>query len=478
MLFNSSAFAVFFPTVTAAYFLTPHRFRWLTLLVASCVFYMAFLPAYIVVLAVLILVDYVAALLIERAAGARRRAILIVSLASNIGILAVFKYYNFAVITLNAIAAGFEGPLPIPLITWVLPIGLSFHTFQSMAYTIEVYRRRFPAERHPGIYALYVMFYPQLVAGPIERPGRLLPQFRERHLFVPDRVASGLKLMAWGLFKKVVIADRLASTVHVVYEHPELMHAPSVILAMVFFAFQIYCDFSGYSDIAIGAAEVMGFRLTTNFRRPYLARSIREFWTRWHISLSTWFRDYVYIPLGGNRHGRARWFFNLLVTFVISGLWHGANWTFVVWGALHGLYVVVGIVTAAWRDRLRSATGLSRRPRFSRPLQMGVTFSLVCAAWVFFRARSVPEALLVFSRLLDWSTLGLHDTGLSTRELALSLSLIGGLYLVELRLATDDIRDMFAAAPIWFRWPAYYALVTLILVFGVFSQSPFIYFQF
>jgi alginate O-acetyltransferase complex protein AlgI len=234
MLFNSSAFALFFPTVTAAYFLTPHRFRWLTLLVASCLFYMAFLPAYIAVLAVLILVDYVAALLIERAAGARRRAILIVSLASNIGILAVFKYYNFAVNSLNAIAAGFGGPLPIALIAWVLPIGLSFHTFQSMAYTIEVYRRRFPVERHLGIYALYVMFYPQLVAGPIERPGHLLPQFRERHLFVPDRVASGLKLMAWGLFKKVVIADRLASTVNVVYEHPELMHAPSVILAMVF----------------------------------------------------------------------------------------------------------------------------------------------------------------------------------------------------------------------------------------------------
>jgi D-alanyl-lipoteichoic acid acyltransferase DltB (MBOAT superfamily) len=478
MLFNSPAFALFFPVVTAAYFVTPQRSRWITLLVASSIFYMAFIPAYIFVLLGLILVDYVAALLIQESEGRKRLAILIVSLAANVGVLAVFKYYNFAADTLGSIAGSVERPFSMPLLAWALPIGLSFHTFQSMAYTIEVYRRRFPAERHLGIYALYVLFYPQLVAGPIERPDHLLPQFRERHTFVPERVVSGLKLMAWGLFKKVVIADRLAAAVNTVYANPELMHAPSVMLATVFFAFQIYCDFSGYSDIAIGAAEVMGFRLMTNFRRPYLARSIREFWARWHISLSTWFRDYVYIPLGGNRPGRSRWFANVLITFVISGLWHGANWTFVIWGALNGLYLVIGIVTAPWRDRLRAAAGLNGRPALARALQIATTFTLVSIAWVFFRARSVPEALLVLGRFADWSTIDLRETGLSVRELALALTLIVGLFAVELRQRTDDIRDALAASPAWIRWPAYYALVTVILVLGVFSESPFIYFQF
>jgi D-alanyl-lipoteichoic acid acyltransferase DltB (MBOAT superfamily) len=478
MLFNSSAFAVFFPTVTAAYFLTPHRFRWVTLLAASCVFYMAFIPAYVLVLFGLILVDYVAGLLIERSERGRRRAILFASLASNIGILAVFKYYNFAADTLDSIARMFRGGVSIPQLAWVLPIGLSFHTFQSMAYTIEVYRGRYPAERHLGIYALYVMFYPQLVAGPIERPEHLLPQFRERHTFLPERVTSGLKLMAWGLFKKVVIADRLAVTVNTVYATPELMHAPAVMLATVFFAFQIYCDFSGYSDMAIGAAEVMGFRLMPNFRRPYLARSIREFWSRWHISLSTWFRDYLYIPLGGSRHGRSRWFFNLLATFVISGLWHGANWTFVIWGTLNGLYLVLGIATTPVRERLRAVAGLEPESAISRWLQVATTFTLVCVAWVFFRARSVADALLVFSRLTDWSTISLFETGLSPRELALSVSLVVVLFAIERLQRTDDIRDAIGAAPVWVRWPAYYALVTVVLTLGSFSQSPFIYFQF
>jgi D-alanyl-lipoteichoic acid acyltransferase DltB (MBOAT superfamily) len=478
VLFNSSAFAVFFPAVTAVYFATPYRLRWASLLIASCVFYMAFIPAYILVLFGLILVDYVAGLLIEPSEGRRRRAILVVSLASNVGILAAFKYYNFAVRTLEPIVGIFQGAWSPPLLAWAMPIGLSFHTFQSMAYTIEVYRRRCRAERHLGVYALYVMFYPQLVAGPIERSTHLLPQFRERHLFVPERVVSGLKLMAWGLFKKVVIADRLAATVNTVYASPEAMHAPAVILATVFFAFQIYCDFSGYSDIAIGAAEVMGFRLTTNFRRPYLACSIREFWSRWHLSLSTWFRDYVYIPLGGNRPSRSRWYGNLLITFLISGLWHGANWTFVVWGALHGSYLVIGLATASLRERTRRAVGLRPESPLVVTLQTATTFALVCLAWVFFRASSVPDALIVLSRLGDWSTMSLLETGLSPRELFLTLMLVLGLYATERLQPTDDIRDSLAVAPSWVRWPAYYGLVTTILVIGVFSHSPFIYFQF
>ena len=455
MLFNSARFVVFFPTVCFAYFWTPQRWRWVTLLVASCVFYMAFIPAYILVLFGLILVDYAAALAIDASAGGRRRAMLAVSLVTNIGILVVFKYYNVG--------------------GWVLPLGLSFHTFQSMAYTIEVYRGHFPAERHLGRYALYVMFFPQLVAGPIERPVHLLPQFLERHHFDPDRATHGLKLMAWGLFKKIAIADRLSSVVDAVYTVPASQHGPSVALATVFFAAQIYCDFSGYTDIAIGCAEVLGFRLVTNFRRPYLARSIREFWWRWHISLSTWFRDYLYIPLGGNRVSLPRWACNILITFLISGLWHGANWTFVVWGGLHGCYLLAGRATEHLRDRVRPATTDRRASWPVRAMQTAFTFLLVCVGWVFFRAASVGDAFTLLSRLADWSTVDFVQNSVS---LLISATLIVALYVIEASAPNDDVTALLTGAPGWIRWSTYYGVVTATLLFGVFNQSRFIYFQF
>ena len=341
MLFNSFNFFIFFPVVTTLYFLLPHRFRWALLLGASCFFYISFIPAYILILALTILVDYYAVIQIDKSQGRRRKLFLIFSIVITCVILFIFKYFNFFNSNISSLAAFLHWNYPIKYLNIILPIGLSFHTFQSLSYVIEVYRGNQKPEKHFGIYALYVMFYPQLVAGPIERPQNLLHQFWEKHSFDYENARTGLMMMLWGLFKKVVIADRLSVYVNAVYDHPHQFTGLPVILATIFFAFQIYCDFSGYSDIAIGAARVMGFRLMTNFSYPYSSQSIGEFWKRWHISLSTWFKDYVYISLGGNRVSIRRLYFNLLITFLISGLWHGANWTFVIWGGLNGLYLIV-----------------------------------------------------------------------------------------------------------------------------------------
>lgn len=483
MLFNSPEFAIFFPVATLLYFLTPPRLRWLTLLAASCVFYMAFIPIYIMILFGLILIDYMAGLLIERARGLARRRLLWVSLVSNIGVLSVFKYYNFWIENIGGIFRLFGSSPPLPMLFIVLPIGLSFHTFQAMAYTIEVYRGHVRAERHLGLFALYIMFYPQLVAGPIERPQNLLAQIRERHErerreIDPLRVVSGLKLMAWGLFKKVVISDRLAIVVNPVYQSPTMYHGPALMVASFFFAWQIYCDFSGYSDIAVGAAEVMGFRLMTNFRRPYLARSVRDFWRRWHISLSSWFRDYVYVPLGGRRVEAPRWFANLMITFVLSGLWHGAHWRFVVWGALNGLYVVMSIITADLRQRVRHSFGLDRSPRLLNVLQTGGTFVLITITWVFFRASNLGDATFVLRHMLDFQGAGLREMSVSPIQLWIAAALLLALALFERYQASDDPRVALLGAPPWLRWSVYYGLVMIIIGLGVFDRTPFIYFQF
>jgi alginate O-acetyltransferase complex protein AlgI len=485
MLFNSFTFLIFFPVVVAVYFAIPHRFRWAWLLGASCYFYMAFIPVYILILFFTIAVDYAAGLLIENATGARRRSWLIMSLIANIGVLAVFKYFNFLNANVRAIAEVFHWPYGMPALSLVLPIGLSFHTFQAMSYTIEVYRGRQKAERHLGIYALYVMFFPQLVAGPIERPQNLIPQFYQPHEFEYDRVTSGLRRMAWGLFMKVVIADRLARYVNIVYNDPSSFHGLTLVVATLFFAFQIYCDFAGYSHIAIGAAQVMGFRLRENFNRPYLAQSISEFWSRWHISLSTWFRDYVYIPLGGNRAAKPRWYYNLFVTFLLSGLWHGANWTFVIWGALNGFYLICSLATAQLRERIALATGLAHRPRLHTIIRIGTTFTLICVAWVFFRANNLQDAITVFTQTLARPTLhqlipfALRGEGITKLEVAYSFLLIAGLVTYEVFAGRIGLPRKFLLQPAWVRWPAYYAFCMAIWLLGISTEAKaFIYFQF
>lgn len=493
MLFNSIQFIFFFVIVTALYFSVPYRYRWFLLLTVSCYFYMAFVPVYILILFGTIVIDYFAGIIIENAQGKKRKIFLVISLISNIGVLAVFKYYNFLNENLTVLLGGFKMENPIPMLSILLPIGLSFHTFQAMSYTIEVYRGNQRAEKHFGIYALYVMFYPQLVAGPIERPQNLLHQFREKHSFDYKRVTEGLKLMAWGMFKKVVIADRLSVMVDRVYDHPQNYEGIPLILATLFFAFQIYCDFSGYSDIAIGSAQVMGFKLMKNFNRPYLSKNIAEFWSRWHISLSTWFKDYLYIPLGGNRVVKWRMYYNLLLVFLVSGLWHGAKWTFIAWGALHGIYLVSGMMTKNIREKINTATGLHRFLFISKFIQASITFALVCFAWIFFRASTITDAMYVVNHLFTGLTKNFQSIlsnvdqqraeilylGQDINIFFLTFVLIGILLCVHFWQRGKNMREFISQKPNWYRWSLYFTCLLFIIYLGVFtSKQQFIYFQF
>ncbi|MGH1362028.1 MAG: MBOAT family O-acyltransferase [Calditrichia bacterium] len=483
MLFNSYDFLLFFPTVVAAYFLLPDRFRWMFLLGASYYFYMCWKAEYIVLILLSTVIDYVAALQMSRSENpVRRKSLLVLSLCANLGVLFSFKYANFFGDSINGLLNQFNIAAGVPYLDVLLPVGISFYTFQSMSYSIDVYRGEKEAETHFGKFALYVSFFPQLVAGPIERSTRLLPQFHRAVHFDWERVVSGLRLMLWGFFKKLVIADRLAIYVNEAYNQPGEVTGAALLLATYFFAFQIYCDFSGYSDIAIGTARILGFDLMNNFRQPYFSRSISEFWGRWHISLSTWFRDYLYIPLGGNRVSKQRWYVNLMAVFLISGLWHGANWTFFWWGFLHGLYLIWALVSQSYRDRFKSRMGIGATSWLNKGLQIFVTFNLVCLAWVFFRANSIQDAFYILQTIAqtDWLSIRPRDINIALGwgELLLAFAAIGFMEAVHITQATGKLEQLFTPARRSLRWAVYYTLILSILFFGVFNRSEFIYFQF
>ncbi len=493
MLFNSLQYVVFFIIVVSLYFTLSHQYRWILLLAASYYFYMCWKAEYIILIIASTLIAYVTGILMGReSARQSRKKYLVLSIATNLSLLLLFKYFNFFNDNLREIFNSFNVFYGIPAFNLLLPVGISFYTFQTLSYSIDVYRGKRPPERSLGIFALYVSFFPQLVAGPIERSTRLLPQFFEKKNFDYYRVTSGLKIMAWGMFKKVVIADRLAVVVNRVYGSPEEFTGIAILIATFFFAYQIYCDFSGYSDIAIGTARVLGFDLMTNFQRPYFAGSIRGFWRRWHISLSTWFRDYLYIPLGGNQVRIVRHCTNLFIVFLICGLWHGANWTFIVWGALHGSFMVISVMTANLRARTVTASGLSKLPHLHRIVKTAITFILVCFGWVFFRAGNLNDAVyLINNSLKGIGTLiqNISDTayvrnilgglGVSRFDLKVSFLLILFLELVHLVQENDKLKARFQSAPVWTRWTAYYLLTVVFLLFGSFnSGQDFIYFQF
>ncbi len=476
MLFNSIQFLIFFVAVTVTYFIIPHKSRWFLLLAASCYFYMAFVPIYILILVGTIVVDYYAGILIEKQEGKKRKLFLIISLIANIGVLAMFKYYNFLNENLTQFLGIANLTNPIPALKILLPIGLSFHTFQAMSYTIEIYRGNQKAERHFGIYALYVMFYPQLVAGPIERPQNLLHQFHEKHTFDYGLMVEGLKQMAWGFFKKLVIADRLALYVDAVYGNVNQHNGVSLLVATFFFSVQIYCDFSGYSDIAIGSAKVMGFKLMNNFNHPLLSSSTSEFWKRWHISLSSWFKDYLYISLGGNRVVIPRLVFNILIVFLISGLWHGANWTFVIWGGLNGLLLVLGYFATPLKSKIYKIALVAKSPYFTRAVQTIFTFVLISFTRIFFRSTDVEQASLVISKIIHING-PLFTNGLI--PMIYNLAIISLLVLIEVKHEFFDSKfTIFRHENHWVQKLAYASLIICIFVFGVFDGSQFIYFQF
>ena len=478
MSFVSFEFAILFLVTVPLFYLLPHKRRWILVLIASYAFYMSWKASYIIIIMVTTLCDFHIAKAIHASnAPTRRRFLLGLSLAMNFGILFTFKYYNFLAGSIDnaALAMGLDWALPA--FRLLLPVGVSFYTFQEVAYVVDVYRGVLPPERRLGIFATFIAFFPQLVAGPIERAKHMIPQFHNPVSFIPANVVEGFRFMLWGAFKKVVIADRLAVYVNEVYGHPGDFSGGTLFIATLFFAFQIYCDFSGYSDIAIGVARTMGFDLMTNFRQPYYATSVREFWQRWHISLSTWFKDYLYFPLGGNRLGKARWKINILIVFLVSGIWHGANWTFVVWGALHGCYLVAEQILEAriggWHPRMGS--------RLRDGARILLTFTLVTVAWVFFRAQNISQAVGVLSSIASDLRFDRNELGMvfgSKEELLICAGLIAALMGADRLLLKGGWTPLLARLGTPARWTLYYALAVAVFLLGHWGSQEFIYFQF
>jgi alginate O-acetyltransferase complex protein AlgI len=483
MLFNTYEFFFFFACVLVFLIALPSRHRWVLLLGASYVFYAGWRPSFLVWLLFSTVLDYTSARVIDQAkSDITRRIALAAAITINLGILFTFKYLDFFLTNVVGLAGLFGVALPHYVVKLVLPLGISFYTFQSLSYVIDVYTRRIGAERHFGLYALYVAFFPQLVAGPIGRAPLLLHQFRAQKTPTPDEVTGGLWLVGYGLFKKMCIADLVAPVVNGIYAQPEQFNGSYLALATLLFAVQIYCDFSGYSDIAIGLARIMGFHLLTNFRQPYFSTSLAEFWRRWHISLSTWFRDYLYVPLGGNHVAYARWVLNILVVFLISGIWHGAAWTFIVWGLIHGIGL---IVERAAKEALARRKGWmawwNAHPVASAVTGLVVTNAVVVLGWVFFRAGSLDAALAVLRGLLHPGPLGYGTfkvLGLPSFELALAAINIVALFVVDYHLYRDSSWLARARLNAPLQICAGVALVYFIVCFGVFDRIEFIYFQF
>lgn len=478
MLFNSSQFLFFFLILFFLYYSIPHRYRWVLLLIASYYFYACWKVEYLVLIWISTVVDYAAAILMARYPG-RRTLFLSASLIANLGMLFFFKYYGFVSSSIEAAFEPFDIMIAFPHFDYLLPVGISFYTFQTLSYTIDVFRGERKPELHFGKFALYVTYFPQLVAGPIERSTRLLPQFHQAISFNYTDVKFGLMLMAWGFFKKVCIADRVAVYVNDVYNSPADFYGIQVWIATYLFAFQIYCDFSGYSDIAIGASAVLGIKLMKNFDLPYASRSIGEFWRRWHISLSTWFKDYVYIPLGGNRVSPWRWYFNLLVTFIISGVWHGANWTFIIWGCLHGVYMVFGLLTSGVRTRFVHSL-FGENSFILRIIQTVATFHLVVLAWVFFRANSLDDAMILLRNMFDFQSGSLNLFGvLGVFEFTVAVFSIVLMEVIQFFQSRGSIREWINRQPFYVRWTIYYCMImTILFLARTDSSNEFIYFQF
>ncbi|MHC4757393.1 MAG: MBOAT family O-acyltransferase [Planctomycetota bacterium] len=434
---------------------------------------MSWKAEYAILIATTTIVAYTCALLTGvTESKAKKKFYLTISLVVNLGLLFSFKYFNFVSDSLCQILARFSLNVNTPTLRVLLPVGISFYTFQTLSYSIDVYYGKIKPEKHLGIFALYVSFFPQLVAGPIERATHLLGQFKKQKTFDVERFYSGIQLILWGLFKKVVIADRLAVYVNTIYNNVPRHSGVSFIVATYFFAFQIYCDFSAYSDIAIGTAKILGFDLMKNFNRPYFATTAADFWHRWHISLSTWLRDYLYIPLGGNRKGTARTHYNLIITMFLGGIWHGANWTFIIWGTLHGILLIVSKITQQTRDKIYEVLKI---PRWViKSIRILITFHLVCLCWIFFRANTVSDAFYIITHLLH------RFPKVFIEQLTWShgISAIAVLLFVELLQSRGELGPKIQKAPLPVRWALYSAVVFGIILFGVTEGAEFIYFQF
>ena len=501
MFFNSVEFFIFFLILVILYFLIPHKYRWILLLIASFYFYASVNIQYTFLLLISIVSVYLASLQIEKNDNYKiKKIVLACCISVNLGMLVLFKYFNFLFQNLNYLSdrllnVSFE----ISYLEFLLPIGLSFYVLMAISYIIDIYTQKTKAERNPGIVALYLSFFPHLVAGPIMRANELIPQFYKNHEFEAARISNGLKLMLWGLFKKVVIADRLALYVDVVYANPTQFDGLTLSVATIFFAFQIYCDFSGYCDIAIGCAQILGYDLTDNFNRPYSSKSTLDFWRRWHITLYAWLRDYVYIPLGGSRVSQPRFFLNILIVFLLSGIWHGANWTFVIWGLTLGTFVIATIITTPLReDFVRNTAVLFKLQgktvvkKLYALICILITFCLVDFAWIFFRSNTIHEAIGIISSIVSSIMYGMfhpasllsiqtiHSVAISfgpawIRTSILLLLCMGFIHYLQ---PHEGMRQFLMDKPIYIRWSILFILVMLIVYIGELTPKTFIYFRF
>lgn len=478
MLFNSFRYALFLPIVFILYWSVPHRFRWVMLLAASYYFYMSWNVKYVFLILLTTVISYLAGLALERFSEAtKRKLVLAVTVIVSMGTLFTFKYFNFFMDSVNSVFSAFALPIHTTTLNLLLPVGISFYTFQTLSYVIDVYRGSVKAEHHFGIYATFISFFPQLVAGPIERTSNLLIQIKDEHKFDYSQASYGMKLMAWGFFKKLAVADVIAVYVDSVYENVEISSGFDMLLAVLFFTVQIYCDFSGYSDIAIGSAKLMGINLMTNFRSPYFSASIKEFWSRWHISLSTWFKDYIYIPLGGNRCSKPRHYLNLIITFLVSGLWHGANWTFIIWGFIHGISQVFEEIF------FKKTRKKNESNRLLKVLSVIGVFIFCNFTWIFFRAESLKGAVYFIYKFvisfLNPSEFFSSSLGISAGELTVVFLSILLLALYDFKAKNSDVIDWISSKKAVIRWSVYFLLIILIIFrVPVANSSEFIYFQF
>lgn len=486
MLFNSFHFLIFFPIVTLTYFIIPYKIRWMWLLITSYYFYMCWNPKYAILIATSTLITYLSGILISKSKN-KKKLWVALSFISNLGILFFFKYFDFAIENINIILNKLNITLITPSFDVLLPVGISFYTFQALSYTVDVYRGDVNPEKNLGKYALFVSFFPQLVAGPIETSKHLLDQFNYNYDFDYDRAKSGLLLMLWGFFQKLVIADRIAIVVNTVYNNYTNYSGFILIVATVLFAFQIYCDFSSYSDIAIGCARVMGFELMQNFNRPYFSKSIAEFWRRWHISLGGWFRDYLYIPLGGSRHGKLKKYRNIMIVFLTSGLWHGAGWGFIIWGFLHGFYQVVGDLLKPTREYFIDKFNINKNGFWHRLCQIITVFILVDFAWIFFRANTFSDAIGIIKNMFvfnPWVLFdgSLYNLGLDQKDFIVGILAIFVLIIVSLLRRNTRLISLIGNQNIIVRWVFYFTFLYSILIFGIYGPGyeaqQFIYFQF
>lgn len=497
MLFNSIHFLIFFPIVLLLFLIVPKKLRCPVLLIASYYFYMSWNPIYALLIFFSTFSTYIAGIVVAKGQEKGNKKLKVtavaVTIVINLGILFLYKYFNFAIDSINQVLSALNVEIINNPFDLLLPVGISFYTFQALGYIIDVYRGTTTAEKSLLKYALFVSFFPQLVAGPIERSGNLLEQIRtidKKKLFSYRRITNGLIVMLWGFFMKMVIADRIANVANYAFDNYWNLDSFALVMGTIAFAIQIYCDFASYSIIAIGAAQVMGFELMENFNVPYCATSIKDFWSRWHISLSTFFKDYLYFPLGGSRKGKGRTYLNLMIVFLVSGLWHGANWTFVIWGAIHGIYQIVGRMTSPARNKIYDKLGVDRKAFSFKFFQIVTTFTLVCLAWIFFRAESIGEAFGYISRIFTqadiWSVFNgsIYSIGLDRPEMNIAILSVVVLFLVDMQRYRHGLRidQALEKENLVFRWLVISGLLAAVIIFGAYGPSfnaqDFIYFQF